>query len=76
MLPRVIDGTAAESSGQQMFNNINRNHLGTVGGKPVLQKSPVLIKVKHLVVDSGFLTLLSSSTESLTDKSPARTKEW
>ena len=45
-------------------------------GKPVLQKSPVLIKMKYLVVDSGFLTLLSSSTESLTDKSPARTKEW
>ena len=41
MLPKFIDGDAAYSSGQRRLNNIDRNHLVLVSGKPVLQNSPL-----------------------------------
>ena len=39
MLPRFIDGAAAQSiSRQPRLNNVNQTHLVLVSGKPVLQK--------------------------------------
>ena len=46
MLLRLIGGAAAESSGQQRLNFIDRIHLVLVSGKLVLQKRIVLLLTK------------------------------
>ena len=63
MLPRIINGAAAKSSGQLRLNNIDQTHLVLVSGKPVLQKN-YIAKLNHNVPLFGLWFFLASCIES------------